>query len=163
MFALIDMWVISCKELQQLVISLLREALLENMNGFLRPEVVSATLSWTSELAQSALTDDDVKVIVQALKAKAMLARQCAATLHFMLDQTNRTLKHRPVLLALPLELIYQLAILVINVSDAPLSRSQILCPHNTTQIRLAQICRAACNFCWAANVRQAAQRDNLF
>mmetsp|Transcript_44222 Transcript_44222/g.137127 ORF Transcript_44222/g.137127 Transcript_44222/m.137127 type:complete len:326 (+) Transcript_44222:622-1599(+) len=160
--ALEDMRVVAREELQQLVVRALGEALLEDVYGLLGPEVVPTALCGAGELAQPALANDDAKVVLQALKAETVLARQSAAALDLMLDKADSAPEHGPVLLALALQLVYESPVLVVDVPDALLGRGQVLGTHNATEVRLAQVLRAAGHLGGATDVRQAAERHHL-
>mmetsp|Transcript_119884 Transcript_119884/g.238691 ORF Transcript_119884/g.238691 Transcript_119884/m.238691 type:complete len:104 (-) Transcript_119884:1698-2009(-) len=102
MLALVHVWVIASKELQELVVGFLRETLLENVDALLRSQTVTTSFSRAGQLAQSAFTDNDVEMVLEALEAEAVLAWQRTTALHLVLHQTNCTKKHWPIFFILP-------------------------------------------------------------
>lgn len=59
-----DVRVVTRQELQEFIVSLLGEALVEDMDRLLRAQVVATTVHWACKFAQTSLPDNDVEVIL---------------------------------------------------------------------------------------------------
>mmetsp|Transcript_32412 Transcript_32412/g.82261 ORF Transcript_32412/g.82261 Transcript_32412/m.82261 type:complete len:373 (+) Transcript_32412:1226-2344(+) len=161
--ALVDVGVVPGEELVKLDVCLLREALLKYVDELLRSKVESASVRRASQLVQPPFAHDDVEVVLQGLETEPVLARQRAAALHFVRHQADRTIEHGPVLLVLPLQIVYELPVALVHVPHAALRGHEVCRADDAAQVFLFEVGSALGDLRGATDVGQPAESRDPF